>query len=103
MKETSHFAENETELADIIGTLGRAINILSSEMAKNPAAFAQMDTKDMAGFIQSLDALVDAPAFPVADKQKLLTLVQSQLATGTDSMHLSKLLHAIKEEDQAQL
>ena len=36
-------------------------------MAKDPTEFAQVDTKSMAGFIQSLGALVDAAAFPAAD------------------------------------
>ena len=34
------------------------------------------DTKNRAGLIQSEGALVDAAAFTVADKQKLLTLVK---------------------------
>ena len=83
-KEASDFTATETELVDILDTLGRAINVLSREMAKNPAAFAQVNTKDMEGLIQSLGALVDAAAFPAADKQKLLTLVQSQQNSNSD-------------------
>merc|ERR1719221_1127067 len=43
-----------------------------------------MDSKDMAGLIQSLGALVDAAAFPAADKQKLLALVQAQQNSNND-------------------
>merc|ERR1719221_127829 len=43
-----------------------------------------MDSKDMAGLIQSLGALVDAAAFPAADKQKLLALVQAQQNANND-------------------
>ena len=42
------------------------------------------DTKNRAGLIQSEGALVDAAAFTVADKQKLLTLVQAQQASNSD-------------------
>ena len=42
------------------------------------------DTKNRAGLIQSEGALVDAAAFTVADKQKLLTLVQAQHASNGD-------------------
>ena len=60
-------------MADIIDNLERAINVLECEMAKNPGAFEQADTKDIAGLIQSEGALVDAAAFTLADKPKLLT------------------------------
>ena len=39
------------------------------------------DTKNRAGLIQSEGALVDAAAFTVTEKQKLLTLVQAQQAS----------------------
>merc|ERR1711972_1161117 len=75
-KEAGEFAANEAELLDVIDTLGRAINILSREMAKNPAAFAQIDTSSMKSLVSSLSAIVDAAGFPGADKKKLIALVQ---------------------------
>ena len=42
-KEAADFAANEAELVDVVDTLGRATSILEREMAKNPAAFAQLD------------------------------------------------------------
>merc|ERR1719351_490047 len=43
-KENAEFVKNEAELMDCLDTLERAISILSKEMAKNPAALAQIDT-----------------------------------------------------------
>ena len=42
------------------------------------------NTKNMGGLIQSFGALVGAAAPTVADKQKLLTLVQAQQASNSD-------------------
>merc|ERR1740121_3276407 len=53
-KETKEFEANEAELLSVIGTLGRAINILSREMAKNPAAFAQIDTSNVKSLLVSM-------------------------------------------------
>ena len=58
-----YFAANEAELADVSDTLGRAIGVISKEMAKNPAAFAQMDTPNVRSHVSSIGALVDAAAF----------------------------------------
>merc|ERR1719444_482032 len=83
-KEKSEFAANEAELLDVIDTLGRAINILSREMAKNPAAFAHIDTSNMQALINSMSAIVDAAAFSSADKTKLVALVQAQQGSDAD-------------------
>jgi len=77
-KEAADFAANEAELVDAIDTLGRALSILEKEMAKNPAAFAQIDTSSLDSVLSALGAVVNAVAFSNADKQKLLALVQSQ-------------------------
>merc|ERR1719245_2398690 len=78
-KEASDFTAKEAELVDVVDTLGRAIGILEKEMAKNPAAFAQMGAAPgFDGLVQSLGAIVDAASFSTADKQKLLSMVQSQ-------------------------
>jgi len=83
-KENTDFGANEAELMDVVDTLGRAITMLEREMAKHPAAFAQMDISTVDGLLKSLNAVVDAAAFPAADKQKLLSLVQSQQGGGAD-------------------
>jgi len=77
-KEAADFAKNEAELMDCIDTLERAIAIISKEMAKNPAALAQIDTSSTARLVQTLGAVIDAAGFIGIDKQKLVALVQSQ-------------------------
>merc|ERR1719401_1159592 len=46
-KEAADFAASEKELVETVDTLDRAVSIISSEMAKNPAALAQIDTSSM--------------------------------------------------------
>merc|ERR1719191_364144 len=77
-KEAADFAKNEAELMDVIDTLERAISIISKEMAKNPAALAQIDTSSNARLVQTLGAVIDAAGFAANDKQKLVALIQSQ-------------------------
>jgi len=77
-KEAADFAKNEAELMDCIDTLERALSIISKEMAKNPAALAQIDTSSTARLVQTLGAVIDAAGFAGIDKQKLVALVQSQ-------------------------
>jgi len=83
-KEAADFAADDAELSDVINTLSRAIGILEKEMAKNPAAFTQVDASNIGGLLKSLSAVVDAASFSVADKQKLLNLVQSQQTDSAD-------------------
>jgi peptidoglycan hydrolase CwlO-like protein len=75
--EAADFAASEKELLEVIDTLGRAISLISKEMSKKGSVFAQLDSKDFKGFLQSLDSLVDAAALTGADKQRLTALVQS--------------------------
>merc|ERR1719210_246189 len=83
-KEAEDFAANDAELSDSINTLSRAIGILEKEMAKNPAAFAQIDASSLDGLLKSIGAVIEAAAFPIADKQKLLALVQTQQGDAAD-------------------
>jgi peptidoglycan hydrolase CwlO-like protein len=77
-KEASEFATNEADLVETIDTLTRAISILEKEMAKNPAAFAQLSAStSIENVVSALGAIVDAAAFSAHDKQKLVALVQS--------------------------
>merc|ERR1719364_486621 len=58
-KEAADFAAEEAELESILSALTRAISIIEREMAKNPAAFAQMDTSSTDGLVKALGALVE--------------------------------------------
>jgi hypothetical protein len=77
-KEAADFASSEKELVDAVDTLDRAISIISTEMSKNPAALAQVDTSSMASLVQSLSVVVDAAGFSTSDRQKLMALVQNK-------------------------
>lgn len=83
-KEKADFDANEAELVATIDTLTRAISILQKEMAKNPAAFTQIDTSKMDSLLSALNTIVDAAAFSTADKQKLTALVQEQHESSED-------------------
>jgi len=87
-KESADFKASETELVDTIDTLSRAISTISREMAKNPAAFAQIDSSNLQNMIKSLSAVVDAAAFSSADQTKLMALVQSQQESDADDGEL---------------
>mmetsp|Transcript_3942 Transcript_3942/g.11516 ORF Transcript_3942/g.11516 Transcript_3942/m.11516 type:complete len:719 (-) Transcript_3942:57-2213(-) len=87
-KESANFGANEAELADVVDTIGRAIVAIEREMAKNPASFAQMDISSVDKLLKSLGSVVDAAAFPSADKQKLLSMVQSQQSSGGEDEDL---------------
>merc|ERR1719277_2279146 len=77
-KDAAEFGANEADLVDTIDTLTRAIGILEKEMAKNPAAFAQLQaSSNVQNVIKAMEAVVDAAAFNGHDKQKLMALVQS--------------------------
>jgi len=83
-KEAVDFAASEKELVETVDTLDRAVSIISSEMAKNPAAMAQIDTSSMTSLLQSLSTVVDAAGFTSTDSKKLMALVQAQQG-GEDS------------------
>jgi len=80
-KEAADFSASEKELMSVIDTLNRAVDILERQMAKNPAAFAQVDASNIDALLKSLSAVVDAAALSSADKQKLFSLVQSEHAS----------------------
>jgi len=77
-KEAADFATAEKELMDTVDTLDRAVSIISTEMAKNPAALAQIDTSSMSSLLQSLSVVVDAAGLTGSDQHKLVALVQAQ-------------------------
>jgi len=61
-----------------VDTLDRAVSIISSEMAKNSAALAQIDTSSMQSLLSSLSTVVDAAGMTSNDHQRLVALVQAQ-------------------------
>jgi len=83
-KEQADFAASEGELAADIDTLDRAIATIQREMAKNPAAFAQVDTANTDKLVQALGAIVDAAGFSGSDKNRLSALIQSQQGNDED-------------------
>merc|ERR1719407_447251 len=76
--EHADFVAAEKELVETVDTLDRAISIISTEMAKNPAALAQIDSSSMDSLVKSLGVVVDAAGMNSNDQQKLVALVQSQ-------------------------
>mmetsp|Transcript_16107 Transcript_16107/g.42559 ORF Transcript_16107/g.42559 Transcript_16107/m.42559 type:complete len:714 (-) Transcript_16107:203-2344(-) len=87
-KEGEDFAAGEKELMEAIDTLGRAVGVLEKEMAKNPASFAQMNSKSMASMLQALSVVLDAAAFSSTDQKNLQALVQSNQESSDDDMDL---------------
>jgi len=85
-KENKDFAASEGELMEAIDALGRAIGILSKEMAKNPAAFAQVDTRHIDVVVQALGSVLEAASFPSHDQKKLMAFVQSQQTDEDDDV-----------------
>ena len=88
-KEAADFASAEGELMYSIDTLGRAIGSLSKEMAKNPASFTQLDTRNAEGLSKALSVVLDAAAFSIQDQTKLMALVQSKQSDESDDLDLS--------------
>jgi len=88
-KEAADFAASEAELVDTIDTLSRATTLLSKEMAKNPASFAQMDTKNTAAALKAITAVLNAASFPGQDQAKLMAFVQSQQGEDADELDMA--------------
>jgi len=117
-KEGADFSAGENELMDAVDTLDRAIRILDREMQKNPAALMQVDTTNLSSVLSSLGVVMDAAAFAISDKQKLLALVQSQQQSDADdadvgapaaaaykthSSNIVEVLENMKEKAEGQL
>jgi len=85
-KEAADFAAAEGELMDDVDTLDRAIAILEKELAKNPGAFAQIDSRNTGALLQALGAVVDAAGFQSSDKNRLVALVQNQNADDDEEL-----------------
>jgi chromosome segregation ATPase len=106
-KEEKNYKANENELLQVIDTLGKAVTILQNEMAKKPA-LVQVAGKGLASVVQTLRAVVEAAAFSMEDKQRLLTLVQAKDAQPQDAYQsksggIFDVLEDLKEKAEAQL
>jgi len=100
-KEAADFAASEAELSSDIDTLDRAIAIIEREMAKNPAAFAQMDTTNTRMLVQALGAVVDAAGFSGSDKNRLTALIQNQQGSDDDDALLGAPAAAVYKSHSA--
>jgi len=87
-KEVATFKASEAELVDAIDSLDRAVGILQKEMNKNPAALAQVDTKNLDNMVKSIGAVINAASFTSQDQKNLAALVQSQQGAGSDDEEL---------------
>merc|ERR1719236_725 len=87
-KEVATFEASEKELEEAIDSLDRAIGILQKEMSKNPAALAQVDTKNLDSMVKSLSAVINAASFTAQDQKNLAALVQSQQGAESDDEEL---------------
>jgi chromosome segregation ATPase len=77
-KENSEFKATEEELTDAIGMLDRAINVLSKKMKGSASLMqARFDPKNIKSMLSALNAVVDAAALSLHDKQKLYALAQT--------------------------
>jgi len=88
-KEVATFQSSEGELVDAIDSLDRAVGILQKEMSKNPAALAQVDTKNLDNMVKSIGAVINAASFSAQDQKNLAALVQSQQGPGSDDEELA--------------
>merc|ERR1719486_1136031 len=77
-KEAADFAASEAELVESVDVLGRAIGIIEREMSKNPALLQQVNSGDMGKLLKSLSTVIDAAAFSVSDRDRLVALVQNR-------------------------
>jgi chromosome segregation ATPase len=77
-KEEKEFLKAEAELVETVDALTRAIAIIEKEMAKNPAAFMQVDTSSMENLVTALSAIVDSAGLAAASKKSLVAFVQGQ-------------------------
>jgi len=86
--EASDFASSEAELLETIDTLSRALSVIEREMAKKPAAFAQLDTAGRQGLVGALNAIAEAASLPGADRRRLAALLQARQSGEADGEEL---------------
>jgi len=85
-KEKNDFVAADKEQTELIGTLQRAISVLEREMQTGGASMMQV-TGDH-GFVEALEALVQASTLTTADANKLTGLLQSS-NSNTDELDVA--------------
>merc|ERR1712045_295498 len=101
-------------MGEVVSALERAISILETEYAKNPASFAQVYSTKVENIIHSLSLVADAAAFSVTDKQRLIAMAQTEQGddmTGAPAAAVYKsqsggiidVLEDMKEKAESQL
>jgi len=115
-KEATDFAASEAELLDTRSALERAIAIIDREMAKNPAAFAQVDVSSFQNLAKSLSTILDAASIASSDQRRLVALAQTNTddedtelgapaaaVYKTHSTSISEVLAGLREKCESQL
>lgn len=84
-KERAEFEATESELAEAVGMLDRAINILQRKM-KGSASLMQKsyNSKDLKSMLSALSTVVEAASLSLHEKQKLVALAQHQNGSDDD-------------------
>merc|ERR1719301_454602 len=87
-KESESFAAEEAELMSASDMLGRAITIIEREMKGSALIQAKLTVENLNGWVQGLQALLDATSISTADKKGLLAFVQNQQGDDDDMAEL---------------
>jgi len=87
-KEHESFAAEEAELMSASDMLGRAITIIEREMKGSALIQAKLTVENLNGFVQGLQALLDATSISTSDKKSLVAFVQNQQGEDDDMAEL---------------
>jgi hypothetical protein len=87
-KEHESFAAEEAELMSASDMLGRAITIIEREMKGSALIQTKLTVENLNGFVQGLQAVLDATSISTSDKKGLLAFVQSQQGEDDDMAEL---------------
>jgi len=83
-KESESFAAEEAELMSASDMLGRAITIIEREMKGSSLIQAKLSVQNLNGFVQGLQAVLDATSISTSDKKSLIAFVQNQNQQGDE-------------------
>merc|ERR1719160_1863477 len=87
-KEKKSFSAEEAELMSASDMLGRAITIIEREMKGSALIQSKLNVENLNGFVQGLQALLDATSISTSDKKGLLAFVQNQQGEEDDMAEL---------------
>lgn len=76
-KELADYEQGVIDLKASIKAINSAKAILEREMAKNPAALAQIDMHSFQAMLATFGTMMDAVSVPSDDVQKLMSLIQN--------------------------